>query len=261
MARKRYPTDLTDREWAILEPLLPPYWTGRPREHDLREIVNAILYLLRSGCSWRMLPHDLPPWPTVQYYFRKWRDDGTWERIVHELRRRERRRQGRDPEPTAAVIDSQSVKTTEQGGPRGYDGGKRVNGRKRHLLVDTLGLILKAVVQPADEPDGSGGIEVLELARKQIEKVQHLWADAAYRGQFVDWVQRELGFTVEIVTRLAGAAAGFAVQARRWVVERTLAWLGRYRRLSKDYEAQVESSEAWIYAAMSHILLRRLASA
>ena len=259
MARKRYSTDLTDAEWAIIEPLLPKWWTGHRREHDLREIVDAILYLLRSGCSWRLLPHDLPPWPTVQYYFRNWRDNGTWERICQELRRKERVRQGRDPEPTAGIVDSQSVKTTEQGGPRGYDAGKHVNGRKRHLLVDTLGLILKVVVHPANIQDWDGARELLEAGRALFERLRHLWADSGYRA-VTRWIEQELGWTVEIVTKLAGTE-GFAVQHRRWVVGRTFAWLGKFRRLSKDYEWQEDTSEAWIYVAMAHILVRRLAHA
>ncbi len=259
MARRRYWTDLTDDEWAVLEPLLPTYWTGRHMEHDLREIVNAILYMVRSGCSWRLLPHDLPPWPTVQYHFRKWRNDGTWERVCQELRRAERVRQERDPEPSAGSIDSQSVKTTESGGPCGYDAGKHVNGRKRHLLVDTLGLILKVVVLPANVQDYDGARRLLAGLRAVLERFRHLWADSMYRS-VVPWIEQELGWTVEIVARLAGTV-GFQVQHRRWVVERTFAWLGKFRRLSKDYESQTDTSEAWIYAAMTHILVRRLAKA
>ena len=257
MARRRYWTDLSDEEWAVLEPLLPTYWTGHHMKHDLREIVNAILYLLRSGCSWRLLPHDLPPWPTVQYHFRKWRNDGTWERVCQELRRMERVRQGRDPEPSAGSIDSQSVKTTESGGPCGYDAGKHVNGRKRHLLVDTLGLLLLVVVHAVDIQDRDGAKLVLaKLSPATKERLRRLWADGGYAGALIDWVREHLDAILEIVAK-DPKQSGFRVLPRRWVVERTFAWFGRYRRLSKDYEQLTKSSEAMIYLAAIHTMLKR----
>ena len=256
--RKPYPSDLSDAEWEIIEPLLPrPQGKGRPRVHPLREILNAIFYIVRSGCVWRMLPHDFPPWQTVYHYYRLWRKDGTWERINAALRTQVRVAAGRDPEPSAGILDSQSVKTTAIPGPRGYDAGKKVNGRKRHLLVDTLGLLLTVVVHVASLQDRDGAKLVLEKIRGRFPRLQLIWADGAYAGQLVDWVKRVCGLVLEIVKRPAGVK-GFQVLPRRWVVERTLGWLERYRRLSKDYEVLPESSEAMVYIAMIHLMVRRL---
>lgn len=256
--REPYPSDLSDAEWEIIEPLLPrPKRKGRPRVHPLRELLNAIFYIVRSGCVWRMLPHDFPPWKTVYHYFRIWRKDGTWEQINAALRGEVRVAAGRDPEPSAGILDSQSVKTTETPGPRGYDAGKKVNGRKRHILVDTLGLLLMVVVHVASLQDRDGAKLVLEKIRGRFPRLQLIWADGAYAGKLVDWVKRVCHLVLEIVKRPAGVK-GFQVLPRRWVAERTLGWLGRYRRLSKDYEALPESSEAMIYIAMIHLMVRRL---
>ncbi len=197
-----YPSDLTDSEWSILAPFLPPAKPGgRPRSSDLRRILNGIIYLLRSGCAWRYLPREYGPWSTAFHSFRRWRRDSTWARIQAVLREHVRRQSRRAPTPSAAILDSQAVKSTEQGGPHGYDGGKKVNGRKRHLLVDTLGLLLKVVVHPANLQDRDGARLVLADGGRQFPRLGHLWADQAYTGPLLDWIASELGWTVEIVER------------------------------------------------------------
>ena len=257
--RKPYPSDLTEAEWAVLEPLLlPAPGGGRTRTTDLREVVNAILYVNKNGCAWRALPHDFPPEGTVRDYFHRWRRGGAWERILDVLRQHVRRQEGKEHEPTAAIIDSQSVKGSRTSGLRGFDAGKKVKGTKRHLLVDTLGLLLCVVVHAANIQDRDGAKLVFARARGQCAHLRLVWADGGYAGKLIAWLWQWCGWVLEIVKRNE-LVKGWQLLPRRWVVERTLSWLNGYRRLSRDYEYWPQTSEAFIQVAMIHLMLHRLA--
>jgi putative transposase len=254
-----YPTDLTDSQWVIIQALIPPAKPGgRPRSLDVRQVVNAILYVAVGGIQWRMLPREYPKWQSVYSYFRDWKRSGTWKRIHDTLRAKERRRVGRHKHPTGGCLDSQSVKTTAVPGTRGFDKGKLVNGRKRHVLVDTLGLLMAVVVTAASVQDRDGAKLLFARLGGACKKLRLIWVDGSYRGQLLDWVAERFHFRLRPVLR-PEEQKGFAVLPRRWVVERTFAWLNHHRRLSKDYEGTESSSEAMIYIAMIRLMLRRLA--
>jgi putative transposase len=257
--RKGYPTDLSDQEWEILEPLLPPAKPGgRPREQDMREILNAIFYILRAGCSWSMLPKDFPNQSTVFYYFNTWRKDGSWKKLNDTLRCKVRVMEGRKEQPSAGILDSQSVKTADTAQHRGYDAGKKINGRKRHILVDSIGLLLMVVVHVGNLQDRDGAKLVFNKARFLFPTLKLIWADGGYAGKLIEWVFSSCAFVLQIVKRNANTA-GFYVLPRRWVVERTFGWFMKYRRMCRDYEYYEQASEAVVYACMIHIMLRRLA--
>jgi putative transposase len=257
MPNQTYPSDLTDSQWEHIKELLPAAKsTGRPRELQMRQVINALFYLAVGGVQWRMLPKEYPNWQSVYYYFRLWRNSGDWQRLHDTIRARVRRATGRHKHPTAGCLDSQSVRCSAVASTRGYDAAKHVTGRKRHVLTDTLGLLMAVVVTAASVQERDGARMVFARLNGGCKKLRRLWVDGGYRGTLVTWVAAHFRFVLQPVLRTAEQA--FVVLPQRWVVERTFAWLGMHRRLSRDYERLPQTSEAMIYLAMTRLMLRRL---
>lgn len=259
MKQKRYPSDLTDEQWQYIKELLPAgKKTGRPRSVPMYDVVNAILYVVVGGIQWRMLPKEYPNWKTVYHYFRIWKKQGVWQDIHDRLRALARQKAGKHKHATAGCLDSQSVKVSAHAGERGFDGGKKINGKKRHILVDTMGFVLAIVITKASVQDREGARLVLMKLRGFCKKLRCIWVDGGYTGELLKWVAKRFRFRLEVVKRPEGSK-GFVVVKRRWVVERTFAWLTQHRRLDRDYERLNETSEAFIHIAMIRLMLRRLA--
>lgn len=261
MKKQHYSTNLTKAQWKVIKPLLPKEYTGRPRRISQHRILNALCFIVVSGVQWRLVPREFPHWQTVYYHFRRWSKRGDWKRIHHVLRALVRQKMGRHKHPIAGCQDSQSVKTTSVPGVRGFDNGKKVKGRKRHILCDTQGLVLELLVTPANISDSQGLRQMFkQIGRRRsvTKKLRRVWVDAGYKNGAIQWAQKERGIVVEVVSR-SQEKSGFVLQKRRWVVERTFSWLSAHRRLARDYEAGVPQSEALSWIALARLLLRRLA--
>lgn len=257
--RVRYQSDLTDIQWSVLEPHVPHAKCsqkkgGRPEKYTKREIINGILYVKSSGCRWRDLPHDLPPWPTVFHYFNTWSKQGIWKRINAKLRKLVRSKRGRNEDPSVGIVDSQTVKGVDITEDSGYDAGKKTKGRKRHLITDTQGLLIDAVVHSAGIQDRDGAKILFHHARKAIATIEKIFADGGYAGKLIEWVKKRFGIVLEIVKR--SNLKGFVALPKRWIIERTNAWIVKARRMSKEYERTTRNEESMIYVTMIHLMLR-----